>query len=203
MNPMDAEPVIISDTREQTPLKFTHLRTERAALQTGDYSVRGLEEVFSVERKSLPDLVGSLTRERMRFMREMHRLRGYQFARLLVIGSEMELMQMVNMGRANLNQLEHSLLAISVRYGVPAVRVDTPERAGVIVETWAWAVWRDALAKVGKKVGFPEWTAGVLTKERHAESVTNVTDFWDKCPRKNGTNVPENEGQQSDRNKEV
>ena len=162
MNPMDADPVIITDTREQMPLKFTHLRTERTALQTGDYSVRGLEEVFSVERKSLPDLVGSLTRERARFMREMHRLRAFQFARLLVIGSEMELMQMVNMGRANLAQVEHSLLAISVRYGVPAVRVDTPERAAVTVETWAWAVYRDALAKVGKKVGFPEWCSGVL-----------------------------------------
>ena len=95
-------------------------------------------------------------------MREMHRLRGYQFARLLVIGSEMELMQMVSMGRANLAQVEHLLLAIAVRYGVPAVRVDSPERAAVMVETWAWTVWRDALAKVGKKVGFPEWCAGVL-----------------------------------------
>ena len=164
MSATDAEPVIVTDTREQTPLAFTHLRSERATLGTGDYSVRGLEEVFSVERKSLPDLVASLTRERARFMREMHRLRGYQFARLLVIGSEMELMQMVSMGRANLAQVEHSLLAISIRYGVPAVRVDSPERGALMVETWAWAAWRDACAKVGKKVGFPEWCAGELVK---------------------------------------
>ena len=182
MTPTEEQPIIVTDTREQTPLMFTHLRSERGTLQTGDYSVRGLEEVFAVERKTLTDLVGSLTRERRRFMREMHRLRGYQVARLLVVGTEMELMQMVSMGRANLNQIEHSLLAVSVRYGVPAVRVDTPERAAVMVETWAWAVWRDVLAKVGKKVGFPEWTAGALTKKRHAESVTNV---------------PENEGQMS------
>ncbi len=162
----DAKPVLITDTREQTPLEFTHLRSESSTLQTGDYSVRGLEEVFAVERKSMADLVGSLTRERARFMREMHRLRGFQFARLLVVGTEMELMQMVSMGRANLAQVEHSLLAISIRYGVPAVRVDTPERGALIVETWAWAAWRDACAKVGKKVGFPEWCAGVITDER-------------------------------------
>ena len=162
MRATDAEPVIVTDTREQTPLCFTHLRSERATLATGDYSVRGLEEVFAVERKSMADLVGSLTRERARFMREMHRLRGFQFARLLIVGTEMELMQLVNMGRANLAQVEHSLLAISIRYGVPAVRVDTPERAAVIVQTWAWAAWRDALDKVGKKVGFPDWCAGVL-----------------------------------------
>ena len=164
MSATDAEPVIITNTREQTPLCFTHLRSERGTLDTGDYSVRGLEEVFAVERKSMADLVGSLTRERARFMREMHRLRGFQFARLLIVGTEMELMQLVSMGRANLAQVEHSLLAISIRYGVPAVRVDSPERGALMVETWAWAAWRDACAKVGRKVGFPEWCAGELVK---------------------------------------
>ena len=164
MTQTEEQPIIVTDTREQTPLHFTHLRTECDTLDTGDYSVRGLEEVFSVERKTLTDLAGSLTRERGRFMREMHRLRGYQFARLLVVGTELELMQMVNMGRANLAQVEHSLLAISVRYGVPAVRVDSPERAALMVETWAWAAWRDACSKVGRKVGFPEWCAGVLVR---------------------------------------
>ena len=171
MSATDAEPVIITDTREQTPLCFTHLRSERGTLDTGDYSVRGLEEVFAVERKSMADLVGSLTRERARFMREMHRLRGFQFARLLVVGTEMELMQLVGMGRANLNQIEHSLLAISIRYGVPAVRVDSPERGALMVETWAWAAWRDACAKVGRKVGFPEWCAGELVKRERMVTV--------------------------------
>ena len=171
MSATDAEPVIVTDTREQTPLYFTHLRSERATLASGDYSVRGLEEVFSVERKSMADLIGSLTRERARFMREMHRLRGFQFARLLIVGTELELMQMVNMGRANLAQVEHSLLAVSIRYGVPAVRVDTPERGALMVETWAWAAWRDACAKVGKKVGFPEWCAGELVKRERMVTV--------------------------------
>ena len=162
MTPTEEQPIIVTDTREQMPLAFTHLRSERGTLDTGDYSVRGLEEVFAVERKSMADLVGSLTRERARFMREMHRLRGFQFARLLIVGTEMELMQLVSMGRANLVQVEHSLLAISIRYGVPAVGVDSPERGALMVETWAWAAWRDACAKVGRKVGFPEWCAGVL-----------------------------------------
>ena len=170
MTPTEEQPIIVTDTREQTPLMFTHLQSERAALQTGDYSVRGLEEVFAVERKSLPDLVGSLTRERGRFMREMHRLRGFQFARLLIIGSELDLARLVAQGRANLAQVEHSLLAISIRYGVPAVRVDSPERAAVMVETWAWAAWRDACSKVGKKVGFPDWCPGVLVHDERRVS---------------------------------
>ena len=162
--PDATEPVIITDTREQTPLVFTHLRTERWTLDTGDYSVRGLEEVFSVERKSLPDLVGSLTRERGRFMREMHRLRGYQFARLLVIGSEMDLARIVAQGRANLAQIEHSLLSLEYRYNVPVVRVDTATQAGLLVETWGFVAWRNALARIGRKVAFPDWAAGVLVR---------------------------------------
>jgi len=43
-------PTILIDTREQTPLTFAHFPTERATLPTGDYSARGLETCFCVER---------------------------------------------------------------------------------------------------------------------------------------------------------
>ena len=43
--------VAVIDTREQLPLDLTPLRTEPGTLPTGDYSVRGLEQVVSVERK--------------------------------------------------------------------------------------------------------------------------------------------------------
>ncbi len=73
-------PVIAVDTREQDPLEFPTFPTKVATLQSGDYSVQGGELHFAVERKSLPDLVTSLTRERDRFCRELHRLRGFDFA---------------------------------------------------------------------------------------------------------------------------
>ncbi len=164
MRATDAEPVIVTDTREQTPLCFTHLRSERGTLDTGDYSVRGLEEVFAVERKSMADLVGSLTRERARFMREMHRLRGFSFARLLVIGTEMDLARLVAQGRANLAQVEHSLLSLEYRYNVPVVRAETATHAALLVETWGFVAWRNLLARIGRKVAFPEWAAGVLIR---------------------------------------
>lgn len=159
------EPVVVVDTREQAPLVFLHLRSEPGTLMTGDYSVRGLEEEFGVERKSMVDLVGSLTRERGRFMREMHRLRGFRSRHLLVVGTEHELWELAQRGRANLQQVEHSLLAVEQRYGVAVTRCDTSMEGALMVETWAWVAWRDALAKVGVKVGFPEWCAGVLTRK--------------------------------------
>ena len=160
---IDKLPIMLVDTREQTPLTFSHLPSERATLQSGDYSARGLEDVFAVERKSLADLVGSLKSGRDRFMRELHRLRGFTFARLLVVGTMQELYTMSQRGRVNLDQVEHSLLSIEQRYGVPVVRVDTPAAGALMVETWAFTAWRDAAAKLGVKLAFPDWCAGVLT----------------------------------------
>lgn len=69
---------ILVDSREQRPFNFEHerydVKIQPGTLITGDYSLRGLEDKVAVERKSLPDLVGCLGRERERFEREL--LRG-------------------------------------------------------------------------------------------------------------------------------
>jgi hypothetical protein len=89
----DRAPVIVIDTREQEPLAFERLASVRGTLQTGDYSVAGLQDLFSIERKTVSDLVGCCMGEnRDRFERELHRLRGYRFKRLLVVGSEAEIL---------------------------------------------------------------------------------------------------------------
>ena len=70
---------IVIDTREQAPLVFSQLQSVRGTLTTGDYSIQGLQELFSVERKSVGDLVGCCMGEnRERFERELHRLRGFR-----------------------------------------------------------------------------------------------------------------------------
>jgi DNA excision repair protein ERCC-4 len=84
-------PVILIDTREQLPLVFCHLATRGATLQSGDYSILGAEELFGVERKTIGDLIGCVTNGRERFERELHRLRGYRFKRLLIVGTEDEI----------------------------------------------------------------------------------------------------------------
>ena len=164
----DDLPVLLVDTREQRPLQFSHLPAESATLYTGDYSVRGLEEIFAVERKSLADLAGSLTRERDRFMREMHRLRGYRFPYLLAIGDDMELSRLIAQGRLKLQQVEHSLRAIQSRYGVHVERAYTEEQAARLVETWAFCAWREAIKPAGVSLPFPDWAVGVLCPRYNA-----------------------------------
>ncbi len=76
----------IIDTREQLPLDLSPLCSIRDTLTTGDYSVRGLEHLVALERKSLGDLLACVGRERERFDREVQRLLAYP-ARALVIES--------------------------------------------------------------------------------------------------------------------
>jgi ERCC4-type nuclease len=155
-------PRLIVDTREQTPLTFRHLESVRGTLQSGDYSVAGLEESFAVERKSVADLVGSLTRGRERFMRELHRLRGFSNAYLLIVGREVELYTLAAQGRANVAQILHSLLAVQSRYGVHVLWVDSADDAALLVESWAFCAYREALKPAGVSLPFPCWVTGAL-----------------------------------------
>lgn len=76
MNP--EHPIIIIDSREQTPLTFEHFPFRCGTLQSGDYSVAGHEGRFTVERKSIADLIGSLAagREEGKIKRQGHNVSG-------------------------------------------------------------------------------------------------------------------------------
>jgi len=131
-------PTMLVDTREQTPLLFSRLPSVRGTLTTGDYSIVGGEDLFSVERKSIPDLVASVTGERERFERELHRLRGYRFKRLLVVGTRGEVESHRYRSNASPKSVFSSVSAFEVRYDLPVVWAATPEEAAVMVEGWAW-----------------------------------------------------------------
>jgi ERCC4-type nuclease len=138
--------VLVVDTREQTPLTFCHLPAIAGTLGSGDYSIRGWEERFAIERKSLSDLAGSLTRERDRFGRECHRLRGFDFSRLLVVGDASDLGRVC---KADPRSLLSSLSAFEVRYSLPVVWCPCPTSAALLVERWAWFYWREAVRPLG------------------------------------------------------
>lgn len=83
--------VAIVDTREQLPYDLAPLQMQTASLPTGDYSVLGLEEVVSIERKSLDDFLMVVGSERERFEREVQRLLAYPVRALVVESSWGEL----------------------------------------------------------------------------------------------------------------
>lgn len=142
-------PTVIIDTREQEPLPIKRLPQKRGGLYSGDYSVAGLEESFAVERKSIPDLVSCCCKgNRDRFERELHRLRGFAFRRLLIVGKLEEIQKGDYRSQIEPSAVTGTLAAFEVRYGIPIVFFSTPEIAARQVERWAWYAAKEAIKTV-------------------------------------------------------
>ena len=58
---------IIVDTREQKPWTFEHYHTSHAKLDTGDYSIQGLETIVGIERKrNVAEVANNITESRFK-----------------------------------------------------------------------------------------------------------------------------------------
>ena len=116
--------IVLVDSREQRPFDFSApslppVEIRRATLRTGDYSLEGLEGVVAVERKSLNDLVGCLTRGRARFERELER--GAALARFAVIveAAWHDLARGRYRSQMSPRSAVESVAALQARYGIP------------------------------------------------------------------------------------
>ena len=118
-------PTIIIDTREKRPLCVSTYPMERTTLAVGDYGLAGFSTwdrpEFIVERKALDDLVGSLTKGRARFWRELQKMRAFQFAALLIEATPDEVELHRYRSRATPQSIMASLAAVQVRLGVHIV----------------------------------------------------------------------------------
>lgn len=149
--PAAADLTAIIDTREQRPLDLSPLRSERGTLATGDYSLRGLENVVAVERKSTDDLLTCVGRERERFDREVQRLLAYP-VRALVIEADWPFFERGDWrGELKPSHVIGSLVGW-IAAGLPIVMASDHERAGRFVGrllfTAARRRWREARALV-------------------------------------------------------
>lgn len=129
--------IVIIDTREQMPLRFSpDVQTRRETLNVGDYSIAGLEDQIVIERKSLSDLLGSITSGRERFIKELRQLRAYRFAALLIecrwptlLDGTWDVPTAVNP-----NSVIGSLMAFAIKYGVIPILAENHATAGRLAE---------------------------------------------------------------------
>ena len=119
----------IIDTREQIPLDLSPLQVARAGLATGDYSLKGLEHVVSLERKSLDDLLGCVGQERERFDREVVRLLAYPVRALIVEATWVDLEAGDWRSKVTSGAALGSVLGW-IAAGLPVVMAGNHERAG-------------------------------------------------------------------------
>lgn len=109
---------IVVDSREQEGYSFS-LPTVRKKLDSGDYSVLGMERIVAVERKTLDDFVGTVIRARGRFYRELRRLGSYTRACVVVEADMADVLAGRYRGDAHPNTILGSALAITVDFGIP------------------------------------------------------------------------------------
>lgn len=115
---------ILTDTREQSPYAFERYEGTTitpATLQVGDYAPAGLERLCAVERKSLPDLIASLSQGRERFEKEMVRGQALQRFWLVVEANVMDVRNHGYRSKMQPHAVFQSLAAWEVRYGVRVV----------------------------------------------------------------------------------
>lgn len=131
--------LLIQDTREQRGLS-AYWKTPFIidTLEVGDYSVAGLQSQIAIERKSLGDLLSTLTQGRERFERELEKtVRTFRQFYVVVEGR----LGTIYRGEFEDKSLAHpkaiweSIAALTVRYHVPFLFCENREIAAALVES--------------------------------------------------------------------
>lgn len=139
----------VIDSREQRPLDLSPLKSKVGTLDTGDYSARGLEHIVRIERKSLPDLIGCVGRDRDRFDREVQRLLAYP-VRVLIVEATWHDIEAGNWrGKVASAAVQGSLLGW-IASGLQVELIGTHERASMHVARLLFTIarrrWRELRA---------------------------------------------------------
>ena len=122
------EITVLVDTREQSPWDLSPMRTVRETLITGDYTIRGLEHVVCLERKSLPDLLQCAGKHRDRFERVVNRMLAYPARALIVESSWRQIESGDYDSKIHPNAVIGSLLGWT-SLGLPVVMAGNRQRA--------------------------------------------------------------------------
>ncbi len=146
------EITVLVDTREKVPWDLSPMLTEQATLTTGDYTIRGLEHVVCLERKSLPDLLQCVGKHRDRFEREVSRMLAYP-ARVLIVESSWRQIESDDYdSKVHPNAVIGSLLGWTAM-GLPVVMAGNRRRAAKygsqLLLTVARRRWRELRAMAG------------------------------------------------------
>jgi ERCC4-type nuclease len=125
------KPVVLVDSRERKPfaLQPNHPNwigaERRVVLKTGDYSVEGMENLITLERKELTDLLSCIVTYRTRFLAGCRRMAAFRWKAILVEAT----LEDIKSGWAEFdipsevhpNGVCGTLDAIEANFGVPVI----------------------------------------------------------------------------------
>lgn len=136
-------PVLIVDSREQDPFDFHPFAgwfsgVERRALAVGDYSIEGMEQHCTVERKSLADLVHSFTTDRAVFVKRLRRLGEMPDSLLIVDAAFGQVKAQYEFSGADPNRITQSLISVLAGLRVPFICVETHDLGAEAVASYLY-----------------------------------------------------------------
>jgi ERCC4-type nuclease len=122
------KPVVVINTREQEPfpLYANHPNwidgETRNALETGDYTIQGMEHLLALERKRLADIFACTVTDRAGFIAECERLSHFRWKAILIESTFEDLKASVppeGFLGAHPNGVFGTLDAIEAKFGIP------------------------------------------------------------------------------------
>lgn len=135
--PQARVPVLI-DCQEKLPYTFNQetFSVSCTHLETGDYSIAGHEVTgFTVERKSLDDLVKTVTTDHSRFAAELKRLKTYKFAAILIEAGLDEITeQKYSSKNIKFEQVIGNVVSIIIEWRIPLIFASDRQNAIYILE---------------------------------------------------------------------
>ena len=156
-DPVTVSFTVLIDGREKAPYQFTGLHadarqqnrplivpTQWAHLETGDYTVLGLESEITVERKSLSDLYSTLGQHRARFEREHQRLAELRRAMVIIEAGWYEALNWPPpQSQLNPKTVFRTAVSWQVRYGVPWILAEDRRFAEIYTFRFLEKAWKE------------------------------------------------------------
>ncbi len=113
---------LIIDTRERNPLFQGNgnrkLKIIHTSLKHGDYSIRGMENKVTIERKQLSDLLSYVGKDRKNTERKLESLSSFYFKALVIEVKENELFNLPDWTRISPEAIRGFLKSVRVKYDV-------------------------------------------------------------------------------------
>ena len=106
----------------------------------GDYSVAGLEDYVTVERKDLPDLIQSFSTNRAVFVGRLRKMADYSHRLLVVTASLSEVKSSYGGVSIDPNRITQSLIATLAGAGVPFICAETHELGAEITASYLYQI---------------------------------------------------------------
>lgn len=113
--------ILVQDSREQRPL-FDRppkgLTVVTDTLHDGDYSIRGFEQQFCIERKQMSDFYSYIGKERKRTVKKIERMAKFAFAGLVIEASEADVLAGHVMSQVPPEVARQTLVSFEIRCGI-------------------------------------------------------------------------------------